>query len=86
MGVICPIYKQGDQNKCERYKGITLLSCIHKALSRIIEYNRLTEYAKKIIGFCQNGFRINRGTFDNVLIFRQIIDNAYEYNTQLYGL
>jgi len=33
-----------------------------------------------------DGFRINRGTFDNILILRQIIDKAYEYNTQLYGL
>ena len=68
MGVICPIYKEGDQNKCERYKGITLLSCIHKVLSRIMS-NRLTEYAEKIIGVCQNGFRINRRTFDNILTY-----------------
>jgi hypothetical protein len=82
MGVICPIYKQGDQNKCERYKGIMLLSCIHKVLSRIIS-NRLTEYAEKSIGVCQNAFRINRGTFDNILVLRQIIDKAYECNTQI---
>jgi hypothetical protein len=82
MGIICPIYTQGDQNKCERYREIMLLSCIHKVLSRIIS-NRLTEYAEKIIGVCQNGFRINRGTVDNILILRQIIEKAFEYNTQI---
>jgi hypothetical protein len=36
MGILCPMYKQGDQNKCEGYRGIMLVSCIHNVLSWII--------------------------------------------------
>ena len=38
--------------------------------------NRLTEYAQKIAGDYQNGFRINRGTIKNIHILRQITEKA----------
>ena len=42
--------------------------------------NRLTEYAEKIIGDYQNGFRTKNGTIDNIHIFRQVKEKAYEYS------
>ena len=57
----------GDQNKCDNYRGISHFSCIYKVLSHIIS-NSLTEYAEKIIGDYQYGFRMNRGTSHNVHI------------------
>jgi hypothetical protein len=42
--------------------------------------NRLTEYAEKIIGDYQNGFTTNKGTIDNIHIFRQLKEKAYEYS------
>ena len=79
MGTICPKYKKGDGNKCDNYKGITLLSCIYKVLSSIIN-NRLKEYTEKIISDYQNGFRSNRGAMDDIHILRRITEKAYEYN------
>jgi len=38
-----------------------------------IKSNRLTEYAAKINGDYQNGFRTNWGTTDNIHILRQVI-------------
>jgi len=42
--------------------------------------NRLTEYAEKIIGDYQNGFRTSKRTIDNKHIFRQVKEKAYEYS------
>jgi hypothetical protein len=41
--------------------------------------NRQTEYAQKITGDYQNGFRINTRTINNAHIFIQIIEKAWVY-------
>jgi hypothetical protein len=46
--------------------------------------NRLTEYAQKITGDYQHGFRINRGTIENIHILRQIIEKAWVQYTNRY--
>jgi len=71
--------KEVDRNKCDNHREITFLSCIYKVVSSIMG-NRLREYAEKIIGDYQNGFRTNRGTNDNIHIFRQVKEKAYEYS------
>jgi hypothetical protein len=38
-GIVCSVCKYGDRNEYDSYKGITLLSCIHKVLSNIISNN-----------------------------------------------
>jgi hypothetical protein len=82
MGTVCPKYKKKREgNKSDNYKGKTLSSCIYKVLLSIIS-NRLTEYTDKIIDDYQNGFRPNRGAMDDIHIIRQIIEKAYEHNTQ----
>jgi hypothetical protein len=46
--------------------------------------NRRTECVEKVIADYQNGFRMHRGTIDDVHTLRQIIEKAYEYNIQRY--
>lgn len=65
MGVMCPIYKKDDGNKCDNYRGITLWSCMYKVPSSIIS-NRRAECAEKVIADYQNRFRMHRGTIDNI--------------------
>jgi hypothetical protein len=62
---IVPIYKKGDKNDCNNYRGISLLSTAYKTLF-IILLAMLTPYVKEIIGNNQCGFRRNRPTTDYI--------------------
>jgi hypothetical protein len=44
-----PIYKKGDKRDCRNYRGIYLLSTMHKILSNIL-LSRLAPHAEEIIG------------------------------------
>jgi hypothetical protein len=64
MGIIQPIYNQGDKLECSNFRATTLLNVIYKVLSGIL-YNRLRVYAEEILGDYQCGFRANRSTIDH---------------------
>jgi hypothetical protein len=56
--VIVPIYKKGDKNDCNNYRGISLLSTAYKILSNILPAS-LTPDVNEIIENHQCGFRCN---------------------------
>jgi hypothetical protein len=35
---------------------------------------------------CQTGFRPNKSTIDNIFVVRQVSEEYYEYNTDLYNI
>ena len=78
-GILCPIYKKGDRNQCNNYRGISLLNIIYKIFA-ILLYSRLSKIIKPVIGNYQMGFRPNRSTVDNIFIVRQIYEKCYEHN------
>ena len=63
------IYKAGDVNNPENYRGIAITSCIGK-LFNVILNTRLNEYFKKgdILTDCQAGFRPQSITTDHMFI------------------
>lgn len=86
IGIIKPIYKnKGDPLKPENYRPITILSCLGKLFTLIIN-NRLTEYTKthNTIGSCQAGFRQNHSTADNLFIIKSLIDIARSNKNKLH--
>ena len=76
FGTIKPFYKnKGDPKLPENYRPITILSCLGKLFTSIIN-NRLKRYAeeKDLIDNCQAGFRKNHSTTDNIFIINSLID------------
>lgn len=84
-GIICPIHKKGDVTTCSNYRGITLLSTAYKILSSILQ-DRITPYAKTIIGQYQCGFIPGKSTTDQIFTLRQAMEKCLEFNIPTYHL
>jgi hypothetical protein len=76
QGIILPIYKnKGNAQSPENYRPITLLSCLGKLFTAIIN-NRLTKFSDEfnIIKNNQAGFRKIHSTIDNLFVIQSLID------------
>lgn len=82
---ICPIFKKGDRLMCSNYRPISILNIIYKILAIILN-NRLSALLEDDLEECQNGFRPNRSTVDNIFMIRQIFEKCYEHNIELYNI
>ena len=58
--IIVPIYKKGDRDRCENYKGIALGNAAYEIL--------VTISLEKITGVYQNGFRNGRCVWQHICI------------------
>ena len=77
-GIICPIYKKGDQLECSNYRGITLLNLGYKILFNYI-FDKLQPVVDKEIGRYQCGFRSGKSTIDQIFCLRQILERTLEF-------
>ena len=76
LGLIIPIYKKkGDKKDCNNYRGITLLSCLGKLFTTVLN-ERLKQYCdiNEIIKENQTGFRANYSTTDHIFSLKSLID------------
>jgi len=76
IGKIIPIYKgKGNVTEPGNYRGITLLSCLGKLFTSMLN-TRLSDFIKlnKILEENQAGFRKGYGTVDHIFVFKCIID------------
>ena len=76
IGIICPIFKnKGSPLDPGNYRGITILSCLGKLFTSIIN-DRLSDYLEKfgILGEEQAGFRHGYSTLDHIFNLKSIID------------
>ena len=77
IGIVKPIYKnKGDPTKPDNYRPITLLSCLGKVFTCILN-NRLEAFASEINLLKENqaGFRKNYSTLDHILTL-QFLSNV----------
>ena len=76
IGMITPIYKnKGDKMDVNNYRGITILSCLGKLFTSVINA-RLNKYADEVelINENQTGFRKKYSTIDHMFLLKNIID------------
>ena len=76
IGMILPLYKnKGDINDPDNYRGITLLSCIGKLFTAILN-ERLNSYVDAIgcMGDEQAGFRSDFSTIDHIFTLHALIE------------
>lgn len=85
-GNIIPIYKnKGYKTEPMNYRPITLLSCIGKVFTSIIN-NRLNKYLEenKILNETQSGFRKEYSTIDNIMVLYSLIEYFKSKKNKLY--
>lgn len=72
--IIIPIYKKGDQERRENYRGIALMCTAYKIYTEILR-NRLEKIVeeKDLLPESQTEFRKGRGTMDNIFILNHIV-------------
>ena len=85
LGLIIPIHKKGDINLPENYRGITLLSCLSKLFTNIINIrlNKWSEFTLKFDDF-QFGFRAEKSTIDAMFILQTIVEIFLSQKKALY--
>ena len=86
IGLIVPIFKKkGSKFDTDNYRGITLLSCLGKLFSAIIN-TRLTKFVenRKIIGEEQAAFREGYSTLDHAFVLNELINIYLHENKRLY--
>ena len=87
VGVIKPIYKnKGSRLEADNYRGITLLSCMGKLFTFILN-DRLRSFVEinGIMGEEQTGFRSGFSTMDHIFSLNFIIDFYLNRGKRLYA-
>ena len=85
-GIICPIFKnKGDPANVDNYRGITILSCLGKLFTCILN-NRLSGYLENSGILCeeQAGFRKGYGTVDHIFNLKCLVDLYVARGQKLY--
>ena len=86
IGIIKPIYKgKGVMTEPSNYRGITLLSCLAKLFTSILN-DRLNEYLEVfgILSINQAAFRKNHSITDHIFTMKCLIDQFFQHKRRLY--
>ena len=86
-GVIVSLFKKGDKEDGNNYRGITLLSVVDKVYTKIIN-KRVTNFAeaKGLLHESQNGYRPGRGCIDHVWTFHAVTSGRMRAGLRTYAL
>jgi len=74
--IIVSIFKKGDRDRCENYRGIALGNASYKILANII-LEKIKPFIEKITGDLQNGFRNGRSVIDNMLALKIVNEKIW---------
>jgi hypothetical protein len=76
-----PIYKSGDKNDPNNYRGVSLVNCLPKIFNTILN-NRLIKIIEDQLSNSQFGFRENHRTADSIFVFKSFI-NKYIHKKKM---
>ena len=84
-GIIVPLHKKGDVDDVNNYRGITLVSCMSKLFTTVLN-RRIESFCTEnnIISDAQFGFRKGRSTVDAVFILMSLVQKYLNDNKRLY--
>ncbi|KAL4113049.1 hypothetical protein QTP88_016750 [Uroleucon formosanum] len=80
--IFIPLHKKGSTEECSNYRTISLISHASKVLLNVI-HARLRYYVDSQIPPEQAGFVKGRGTREQILNIRQLIEKSREFNQPL---
>ena len=81
--IFIPIPKKGNAKECSNYNTIALISLSSKAMLKILQA-RLQQYMNHELPDVQARFRRGRGTRDQIANIRWIIEEAREFQKNIY--
>jgi hypothetical protein len=81
--IIIPLFKKGARNKCENWRGISLLCIACKILAQVI-LTRVVNIVDKHLDEAQAGFRKGRGCVDQIFCLRSIAEKTRDKCLQLW--
>lgn len=79
------IFKKGDRNKCENYRGIAVTSTLSRIYGKILKAKIENEYTDSEAEE-QAGFRAGRSTVDHLFTITQVMEKKLGYNQELHLL
>jgi len=83
-GLIIKLAKKGDLTNCGNWRGITLISVVAKVMGRVI-IKRIAGGVDKKLRSEQAGFRRGRSTTQQIFVLRNIVEQAIEWNANIYS-
>ena len=81
--VFIPIPKKGNAKECSDYRTIALISHASKVMLKIFQA-RLQQYVNRELPDVQAGFRKGRGTRDQIVNIRWVMEKAKEFQKNIY--
>ena len=75
--------KKGNAKECSNYHTIALMSHASKVMLKILQA-RLQQYVNHELPDVQSGFRKSRGTRDQIVNIRWILEKAREFQQNIY--
>ena len=75
--------KNGNAKECSNYHTIALIAQASKVMLKILQA-RLQQYVNRELPDVQAGFRKGRGTRDQIVNIRRIMEKAREFQKNIY--
>ena len=84
-GIIVPIFKSGNPDEAQNYRGITLINVLGKVYSQVL-LNRLSKWSEENDKLSKNqfGFQKGKSTIDCVFLLNAIVSKVINSGEKLY--